>query len=166
MIRDAFYIEGYADQISYVAGQEFTLHVSATASQFRLRCERVGKTRDEVLCVENIPCQSYPVPDNASSHGCCWPLAFSLSIPEEWTSGYYEFTMEISDEGRPYERRCRRTAQATGYFVLRPNAFQPRAKMLIALSTNTYAAYNNWGGFSLYAYHGRGGVQGLSLIHI
>ncbi len=28
------------------------------------------------------------------------------------------------------------------------------------LSTNTYNAYNNWGGFSLYAYNGRAGVQG------
>lgn len=160
MTQNAFYIEGYAGQISYVAGQELTLHVSSTASQFRLRCERVGKTRVEVLCVEDIPCQHHPVPDNASSHGCGWPSAFSVPIPEEWSSGYYEFTIEIADDGGTYEQRCARSAQAMGYFVLRPKADQPRAKMLIGLSTNTYAAYNNWGGFSLYAYHGRGGVQG------
>ncbi|MGB0606159.1 MAG: N,N-dimethylformamidase beta subunit family domain-containing protein [Candidatus Latescibacterota bacterium] len=160
MTQNAFYIEGYAGQISYVAGQELTFHVSATASQFRLRCERVGKTRVEVLCVEDIPCQHHPVPDNASSHGCGWPSAFSVPIPEEWSSGYYEFTMEIADDGGTYEQRCVRSAQATGYFVLRPKVDQPRAKILLGLSTNTYAAYNNWGGFSLYAYHGRGGVQG------
>ena len=160
MTQNAFYIEGYAGQISYVAGQELTLHVSATASQFRLRCERVGKTRVEVLCVQDIPCQHHPVPDNASSHGCGWPSAFSVPIPEEWSSGYYEFTMEIADDGGTYEQCCVRSAQATGYFVLRSKADQPRAKMLLGLSTNTYAAYNNWGGFSLYAYHGRGGVQG------
>ena len=106
MTQNAFYIEGYAGQISYVAGQELTLHVSATASQFRLRCERVGKTRVEVLCVEDIPCQHHPVPDNASSHGCDWPSAFSVPIPEEWSSGYYEFTIEIADDGGTYEQRC------------------------------------------------------------
>ena len=70
--------------------------------------------------------------------------------------------MEIADDGGMYEQRCARSAQATGYFVLRPKADQPRAKMLLGLSTNAYAAYNNWGGFSLYAYHGRGGVQGIA----
>jgi hypothetical protein len=34
------------------------------------------------------------------------------------------------------------------------------AKILLQLATNTYNAYNNWGGTSLYAYNGRGGLQG------
>src|SRR5690606_14670517 len=37
---------------------------------------------------------------------------------------------------------------------------RPRAKILLQLATNTYNAYNNWGGFSLYAYNGRNGNQG------
>ena len=31
--------------------------------------------------------------------------------------------------------------------------------ILLELSTNTYNAYTNWGGSSLYAYHGRAGLQ-------
>ncbi len=158
MTQDAFFIEGYAGQISYTAGQELTLHVSSTAPRFNLRCERVGQTREEVLSESDIPCQRYPVPHEASAHGCDWPSAFRFVIPEEWASGYYEFTMEIGDDGGAFEQRSARSARATGYFVLRSS--RPQAKMLLALSTNTYAAYNNWGGFSLYAYHGRGGVQG------
>ena len=34
------------------------------------------------------------------------------------------------------------------------------SRVLLQLSTNTYNAYNNWGGFSLYAYNGKGGNQG------
>ena len=34
------------------------------------------------------------------------------------------------------------------------------SKVLLQLSTNSYAAYNNWGGFSVYGYHGINGVQG------
>ena len=44
--------------------------------------------------------------------------------------------------------------------ILRPAVSSRRSSILLQLSTNTYAAYNNWGGYSLYAYHGRGGVQG------
>jgi hypothetical protein len=35
-------IEGYADQVSVRSGQEFTLHVSTTASSFRVSAYRVG----------------------------------------------------------------------------------------------------------------------------
>ena len=46
------------------------------------------------------------------------------------------------------------------FFVVR--AAQPghNTKILIQLATNSYNAYNNWGGFSLYAFHGRSNLQG------
>lgn len=31
---------------------------------------------------------------------------------------------------------------------------------MLQLSTHTYDDYNNWGGFSLYGYHARSGIQG------
>src|SRR5690606_6012142 len=46
------------------------------------------------------------------------------------------------------------------FFVVRPKEPGKNAKILIQLTTNTYHAYTNWGGYSLYAYNGRHRVQG------
>jgi hypothetical protein len=46
------------------------------------------------------------------------------------------------------------------YFVVRSAHPGRDTKILLQLATNTYNAYNNWGGFSLYAYNGRGKNQG------
>ena len=74
----------------------------------------------------------------------------SVPIPAEWKSGYYHVTLSAPD-----------SKDSSCYFVLResPDASDP-APILLELSTNTYNAYNNWGGFSLYSYNGRNNVQG------
>ena len=46
------------------------------------------------------------------------------------------------------------------YFVVRSPKPGQTARILVPLSTNTYNAYNNWGGYSLYSYNGRDKVQG------
>ncbi|MEZ5324170.1 MAG: DUF6605 domain-containing protein [Verrucomicrobiales bacterium] len=88
-------------------------------------------------------------------------VSVTVPIPVEWRSGYYQVTLRIRDNGGKYVRRNARTAEASCYFVLReaPGIAEP-SPILIQLSTNTYNAYNNWGGFSLYGFHGRGGNQG------
>ena len=48
-----------------------------------------------------------------------------------------------------------KTATAKLFFVVRPAKPGKDAKILLQLSTNTYNAYTNWGGYSLYAYNGR-----------
>ena len=56
--------------------------------------------------------------------------------------------------------RNHRTAESTLFFIVRPAKPGANTSMLLQLSTNTYNAYNNWGGFSLYGYHGRSKIQG------
>jgi hypothetical protein len=51
-------------------------------------------------------------------------------------------------------------AAAESWFIVRsPNPGRD-TKILLQLATNTYNAYSNWGGYSLYAYNGRDHVQG------
>jgi hypothetical protein len=45
-------------------------------------------------------------------------------------------------------------------FVVRSANPGEDARILLQLSTNTYNAYTNWGGHSLYSYHDRDGLQG------
>jgi hypothetical protein len=50
--------------------------------------------------------------------------------------------------------------QSTLFFVVRNSSPENRSRILLQLATNTYNAYTNWGGHSLYSYHDRDGLQG------
>lgn len=154
------FIEGYAGQLSVAPGEEVTFHVSTGASRFSAEITRLGATDESVWTQKDIPGQAHAIPENASSHGCQWPESFRVTIPAEWKSGYYHVTFRAADGGGKFVHRGRRTAEASCFFVVRPAEPGKNSKILLQLTTNTYNAYNNWGGTSLYAYHGRAGVQG------
>jgi len=75
-----------------------------------------------------------------------------LTIPLDWQSGYYEVTLAIRQEDK----------ETTGklFFVVRSATPGKTSPILLQLATNTYNAYTNWGGHSLYSYHDRDGLQG------
>lgn len=146
-------VEGYADQLSYKPGETVKVSVSCKAETYSLEIARVGIERKVVWTKSDLPGKEHPIPDNASSHGCRWPVSTSLSIPDDWKSGYYagKLTAKLKD-GKP--------ASSEFFFVVRAADPGKTSKVLLQLSTNTYNAYCNWGGYSLYAYHGKNRVQG------
>lgn len=152
--RSDLFIEGYFDQLSYVAGDSVKLHLSGTAPAVTLRVERVGAEREQVFEFEEIAARQYPVPDRASSDGCQWPVGFEFPIKDDWRSGYYQATLisAPATDGK--------VAKASMFFVIRSARPGKTSKILLQLSTNTYNAYTNWGGHSLYSYHDRDGLQG------
>ena len=154
------FIEGYAGRESVAPGEKLTFHVSTSAAVFDLQIVRLGQDRDEVLRQTKLRGAQHAVPDKASSEGCGWPVAHTLTIPESWRSGYYEVTLLANDRGERYSERGARTAEGKCFFVVRPAQPGRDTKILLQLATNTYNAYNNWGGHSLYAYNSRHGNQG------
>lgn len=154
------FIEGYAGQLSVAPGEEVTLHVSTGAAKFEAEIVRLGAETIPVWNQKDIPGQAHPVPENASSHGCQWPETLRIPIPADWRSGYYQVNLKATDGGGKFTQRGRRTAESSCYFVVRSAAPGTATKILLQLTTNTYNAYNNWGGSSLYAYNGRAGIQG------
>jgi N,N-dimethylformamidase beta subunit-like, C-terminal len=156
----SLYIEGYTDQLSYVAGDSIAFHTSTSALKYDVEIAREGAQREVVWTQADLPGAEHAVPDDASANGCRWPVAFRLTLPETWKSGYYSVQMRVADQGGAFTQRNRRTADGTAFFVVRPALPGASARILLQLSTNTYNAYNNWGGYSLYAYHGRNNVQG------
>lgn len=155
------FIEGYAGRESYGPGEDVTFHVSTSATDFAINVARLGLSREIVWEETDVPGQRYLVPPNSSSHGCDWPSALSLRIPESWRSGYYEVTVSASDKGGTFERRGPRSAQSRFFFVVRSaGAPADSSRILLQLATHTYNAYNNWGGHSLYGYNSRSGLQG------
>jgi hypothetical protein len=156
----SLFVEGYAGRVSYQAGEEVTLHVSTSARQFAAEISRLGGQRVVMTNWPALPGGEHPVPEDASSHGCRWPQSFKFTLPADWPSGYYHVALRAADGGGAYTQRNRRTAEGDCFFIVRPAEPGRRTKILLQLSANTYNAYNNWGGFSLYSYNGRAKVQG------
>ncbi|MEQ1840777.1 MAG: N,N-dimethylformamidase beta subunit family domain-containing protein [Verrucomicrobiales bacterium] len=154
----SLYIEGYAGDVSYAPGDELQLHLSSTSAVASISITRVGRDRTvvhEVAKLEGL--LEHPVPENASSNGCNWPVVFRLPIPADWKSGYYEVKMKVADRGGAFTQRNARTAESSCYFVLRSAEPGKDSRILLQLATNTYNAYNNWGGHNFYGSDGIGG---------
>lgn len=147
------YLEAYPTLPSCVAGQTQGLHVSTRATSFNVEVSRIGAVPVSVWRREGVAGASFPVPADASSRGCGWPVAVRVPIDRSWRSGYYQARLTAKDaQGKP-------TEAVTG-FVVRSRRPGRDTRILLQLSMNTYNAYNNYGGYSLYAYNGRDGVQG------
>lgn len=146
-------LEGYADQLSYQAGDVVRLHVSSKAPRHDVEIARLGAERVVVWTKEGVPGKEHPIPANASSQGCHWPVSLEVKVPAQWKSGYYAVRLQAKQpDGK--------TARSEAFFVVRPRTPGKSARVLLQLATNTYNAYCNWGGHSLYAYNGDQRVQG------
>lgn len=146
------FVLGYTDKLSYLPGEDAAFHISSSSASLRIAIERQGGTNETVFDKSNIPSAAHPIPDRASSHGCDWPATFKLKIPEDWRSGCYIATLIITHE----EKETRSQV----LFVVRSAKPGKNTSILLQLATNTYNAYTNRGGHSLYSYHDRDGLQG------
>ena len=111
----------------------------------RVEVARVGGRRDVVFQADALAADEHEVPKDAASKGCGWPAALTLDVDPTWRSGYYEVVMEI-DVGEKVRRDY-------AFFVVRPEP--GTACIVLALATNTWHAYNDFGGPNLY----NGGTQ-------
>ena len=154
------YIDGYTDQLSYAPGEEIAFNVSTSAGSYSIEIARIGATREVVHTQSDISGEAQPIPINASSHGCGWTPTLTLEVPNTWESGFYVVTLRASDSGADIIYRNHRSAESSLHFIVRAANPGTKTPILLQLSTNTYNAYNNWGGFSLYGYHGQNTLQG------
>ncbi|HJZ58182.1 MAG TPA: N,N-dimethylformamidase beta subunit family domain-containing protein [Gemmataceae bacterium] len=150
---EPYFIDGYTDQLSYAPGDEVKLHATAQGNGVGVSIVRVGPKPEIVWQDTAVKAPLQPVPPDASSHGCRWPAVASIKIPDTWRSGYYRVSIGATSVDRKMHLR-------DAFFVVRPKEPGKNAKILLQLATNTYNAYTNWGGYSLYAYNGRHKVQG------
>ncbi len=134
-------IEAYCGRLSVAQGQEVSLHVSTKAATYDVTIERWGATRERVWDQAGLPGAFHEPPADADARGCGWPSALTIDVPAEWRSGFYLVT--LTAHGVPEG-----LATAHAGFVVRPATRQSKA--LLVLATNTWNAYNSWGGASLY----------------
>jgi hypothetical protein len=99
---------------------------------------RIGAQRHVVFEADEVKADEHETPKDASASGCRWPVALTLDTQSSWRSGYYEVAMQI-EVGEKIRRDY-------AFFVVRPTT----AKIVLALATNTWHAYNDFGGTNLY----------------
>jgi hypothetical protein len=144
MIReqtDYCVVQGYPQRFCVTQGEAVELCVSSRSSRFSVTVIRDGASRERVLAMRNLAGRELPVPAEASTKGCGWPV--TLSIPTaDLAPGPYLVEFEAQGVDGP-------RALGHAFFVIRPR--RPReGALLLPLSNNTYNAYNHWGGPSLY----------------
>ncbi len=143
---------GYASETSVAPGETLHLHVSSRVS-YRVEMFRLGWYGGEggrlVSCLPG--CSEYesgqpygtPAPDPATGElRLSWPVTDMLQIPENWVSGYYLARLVPVDAGET----------GTIPFVVRESDSR-RSPILVEVPTNTWQAYNAWGGKSLYDFN-------------
>jgi hypothetical protein len=140
------YIAGYPDRLSFLPGEQISFACSTSASEFSAEIARVGGRRQVVWEAKGLAGRLHEVPRDASGRGCGWPQAFAVQIPRNWPSGYYEVVLRAGDPASG------RQAEHLACFAVRPEsrATGRAGRMLLFLATNTYNAYNDWGGPNLY----------------
>ncbi len=127
----------YTDRLSAKAGERVAVHASAGDGPCVLEISRIGAGRDVVLRREGVVIGDHAIPAHADRDGCNWPEATAFQIGADWASGYYNIA--LTD----------RAGETAHHFVVVKPA-QPRARAAFALATNTYHAYNHWGGANAY----------------
>ena len=131
----------YTDRESAAAGDKVAIHASSAMSPCRLELTRIGARRQTIATFDGIVIGEYRVPDDVEMVGCGWPVAFSFEIGLDWPQGYYDLKL-VGPDG----------AATHHYLVVRRSPSCPKSNAVLILNTNTYLAYNYWGGANSYAH--------------
>jgi hypothetical protein len=139
--RNRHPLEGYGDRISVYPGERLQLFVHAPLGQFALTVIRHGARAQDVLHVADIAGGPQHYAADAYERGANWEPSFTLEIGADWRSGLY--SARLAD---------RSGAAFDVVFIVKHPGPGAGADVAVLASTNTWLAYNAWGGASLYRY--------------
>ena len=147
-------VEGYTSEVSVSPGERVQFHISLRpAGRYRIEIYRLGWYQGLggrlygclPSCRSDEPGSPQAVPAYDPSTGYVdagWPVTDVLNVGNSWLSGYYLGVVRVtagSDVGAAYR---------IPFIVRAPS--ERRSLVLVQASTNTWQAYNTWGGRSLY----------------
>jgi hypothetical protein len=132
-------IWGYTGAHAYSPGEIMELHVSTTCSRYRVTVRRDGTGCETLWQSGEIEGAFCAVPPDVSVVGCGWPVALEIPVGADWPSDGYLVILEGEHPNGP----------ARHAHVVLVRAAKPAVLLLIAC-TNTWMAYNDWGGSNHY----------------
>ena len=122
-------------------GDRVGLHLSWSAGRpVRVEVARVDTQREVVFRADAVEAGEHETPDDAASKGCRWPVAVG-----RWTSSRPGARATTRSSWRSTSaRRCGATTRSSS------SVHSPGTRLVLALATNTWHAYNDFGGPNLY----------------
>ena len=145
-------IKGYASATSANKGEALSFFVTVTPVQtFTIAVHRLGwyggiggRQMLQTAPISGMTQGPCPTVDTATMlMACSWTSSYTLAVPSTWTDGVY---LAVLSSAQGYQNYVP--------FVVRDDARQ--ASFLYQQPVNTYQAYNNWGGKSLYTFNSNG----------
>ncbi|WHX40267.1 cell wall-binding repeat-containing protein [Mesobacillus sp. AQ2] len=138
-IENTHSIEGYSNKLSYYPGETIELKIHSPQANFSIDFMRYGKEEKIVSSINNIKGTVQNYFNDAYKEGALWDTAYKFTIPSSWNTGMYA--------AKVYDG-------ANSFFITfivkeKTPAF---TDIGVLASTNTWQAYNSWGGKSLYSY--------------
>lgn len=155
-------IDGYASATSVRPGGEISFHVATTPSaSYRIEIDRLGwyggSGGRRITCLEGttpdptcsgsqagVKQPAAPSPDPATGEvDAGWSVTDTLAVPSDWVSGYYLAVFRLTSGP---------SAGQTGFapFIVQAPVGD-RAAILVQVPSNTWQAYNPWGGQDYYS---------------
>lgn len=136
-------LQGYASDISVTPGQTIKLFINSTKA-YSAEIYRMGYYNGSgAKLMKQLPVHP-PVKQtahvNPKTMDANWKPVQTLKIPTDWPSGFYLIKL-IATNGKG------------SYIPFVIHEKNPSADFAVLLATNTYEAYNGWGGKSLYTYN-------------
>lgn len=144
---DSRRIWGFADRHSIEPGEDFDIMLSTAPGRPDLKgvieVFRIGHYPDGdrklVWRTDPLTVTSHEVQITSASLGVDWAPTIDHVPTDDWVTGYYSFDFALGDDDRDSD---------VAYIVVTNPSRS--GDILVELSTNTYNAYNPWGGYSLY----------------
>lgn len=132
-------IEGYCWPLSVAPGETISFMVSSSTSYgvSLVRYQRSGDSNSAIV-MTTLPTQPGGLQTAPPSawEGCAWQVSFQFTIPADWNSGIYA-------------AECAGTSKFRITFVVRPLP-EDLGDFAVLVNTNTWSAYNDWGGRGKY----------------
>lgn len=137
---------GYADRGSVPQGGTITFHISTSISPFSVEIVNLARPTQVLTTITG---RTSTVSDCAGlwENGCGWAPTAQLTIPSNWPSGYYAARFPTSGGTR------------NSIFIVRAANPGLSSQIVVVAPTNTWQAYNQFGGKSVYDSISSGGKR-------
>ncbi len=145
---------GYGSTSSVPQGGSIDFHVSATTgvTTYDIQIFRFGANQldEPIRTITDLSGGSYqcgptgaPAGQEEVELGCNWPVAYTLDVPADWSSGIYVANL-LDEDDRPGRWG------SYIFFIVTEDEPGSTADILFQVATNNWQAYNEHGGWSLY----------------
>lgn len=155
-------IAGYTSEMSVQPGDILHMHVSSNGNaRYRVEIYRLGWYGGDggrlITCIPSCASDeagaqySAPAPDPSTGQlDAGWPITDTATVGSDWTSGYFISKLVVTSGQYAGQ------ASYIPFIVRAPPGSS--STILVQASVNTWEAYNNWGGKSLYPFNSTSGA--------